>query len=256
MSSTTKNNSILPLNKVLKFILPLFSILLIWEIAYLAVGNSYIIPSVSKTVLRAFKMFAEAEFYTAIFTAFIRVFCGLALGILFGVVIALLCHYSTIAAAIVSPIVSIMKATPIACIIVLLWISMSYTQITIFVVLLMVLPIVWQNIYNGLSNMDKDLIEVSAVFEFSFIKKIRFLIFPSMLKYLIPSVITSIGLAWKSGIAAEIMTNSNIGRLIYNYKNITYDTESIFAWTVMIVLFSILLEKATAKLLGRFSNDS
>ena len=86
--------------------------------------------------------------------------------------------------------------------------------------------------------------------------KIRFLIFPSMLKYLIPSVITSIGLAWKSGIAAEIMTNSNIGRLIYNYKNITYDTESIFAWTVMIVLFSILLEKATAKLLGRFSYDS
>ena len=201
-------------------------------------------------------MLTEAGFYKAIFTAFIRVLCGLTLGVFSGVVLAMLCHYSSVATAIISPILSIMKATPIACIIVLLWISMSYTQITIFVVLLMVLPIVWQNIYDGLKNMSAELIEVGEIFEFSFIKRLRFLILPSAVKYLIPSVITSIGLAWKSGIAAEIMTNSNIGRLIYNYKNITYDTEAIFAWTVMIVLFSIALEKITSVILGRFRNES
>ena len=255
MDSTSKNKPTLPLNNVLKFILPLFSIFLIWEILYLIARNSYIVPSISNVFLRIFEMLGEVSFYKAIFTAFVRVLAGLITGILSAVILAIACHYSSICTSIVAPLLSVMKATPIACIIVLLWINMNYTQLTIFVVVLMVIPIVWQNVYDGLSSMDKDLIEVSEIFEFNFQKKLRFLIFPTLVKYLVPSIITSIGLAWKSGIAAEIMTNSNIGRLIYNYKNITFDTASIFAWTIIIVSFSIILEKSTAYLLGRLSNE-
>lgn len=200
-------------------------------------------------------MLFDASFYKAIFTAFVRVLAGLIIGILSAVMLAIACHYSSICTAIVAPLLSIMKATPIACIIVLLWINMNYTQITVFVVVLMVIPIVWQNVYDGLANIDEELIEVSEIFEFNFSKKLRFLVFPTLVKYLIPSVITSIGLAWKSGIAAEIMTNSNIGRLIYNYKNITFDTASIFAWTIMIVSFSIILEKSTAYAIGRLRHE-
>ena len=255
MDSTSKNKSTLPLNNILKFILPLFSILLIWEILYLCTRNSYIVPSISNVLLRIVEMLGEGSFYKAIFTAFIRVLAGLISGILLAVVLAIACHYSSVCTSIVAPLLSIMKATPIACIIVLLWINMNYTQLTIFVVVLMVIPIVWQNVYDGLANIDKELIEVSEIFEFNFSKKLRFIIFPTLVKYLIPSVITSIGLAWKSGIAAEIMTNSNIGRLIYNYKNISFDTSSIFAWTIMIVSFSIILEKSTAYVIGRFRNE-
>lgn len=255
MASTSRNKAVLPLNNTLKFILPLASILLIWEAIYLLVGNSYVIPSISDTLLRSAKMLFDASFYKAIFTAFVRVLAGLIVGILSAVMLAIACHYSSICTAIVAPLLSIMKATPIACIIVLLWINMNYTQITVFVVVLMVIPIVWQNVYDGLANIDKELIEVSEIFEFNFSKKLRFLVFPTLVKYLIPSVITSIGLAWKSGIAAEIMTNSNIGRLIYNYKNITFDTASIFAWTIMIVSFSIILEKSTAYAIGRLRHE-
>jgi len=64
-----------------------------------------------------------------------------------------------------------------------------------------------------------------------------------------------VGLAWKAEIAAEIMTNSNIGRLIYDYKTVSYDTASIFAWTVIIVSLSIIFEKVTKCFLGRLIND-
>ena len=255
MDSTTKNN-ILPINKLLKIILPLATVLLIWELLYLAINNSYIVPSIPITILKALNMMLDKSFYKAIFIAFSRVIFGLFFGIASGCVLAVLCHYSSIATAIISPLLSIMKATPIACIIVLLWISMTDTQLTVFVVVMMVTPIVWQNVYDAFSSMDKDLNEVSEIFEFSLSKQIRFLIIPTLIKSLIPVIITSIGLAWKSGIAAEIMTNSNIGRLIYNFKNITYDTESVYAWTIMIVSFSIILEKTTSLILRRLKYDS
>ena len=147
-----------------------------------------------------------------------------------------------------------MKATPVACIIVLLWIRLNYTEIAIFVVFLMVLPIVWQNVYDGLNAVDKNLTEVADIFEMSPLQRIKALTIPSVLAYLLPALITSVGLAWKAEIAAEIMTNSNIGKQIYDYKTVSYDTASIFAWTVIIVTLSIALEKLTKRLLGSVIN--
>ena len=78
---------------------------------------------------------------------------------------------------------------------------------------------------------------------------------PSILSYLLPAVITSVGLAWKAEVAAEIMTNSNMGKLIYNFKTVSYDTASIFAWTVIIVALSMIFEGLTKRFLGRLINE-
>ena len=148
-----------------------------------------------------------------------------------------------------------MKATPVACIIVLLWIRLNYTEIAIFVVVLMILPIVWQNVYDGYGAIDDGLKEVAEVFELTRIQRLKVLVIPSVLSYLLPAIITSVGLAWKAEVAAEIMTNSNMGRLIYDFKTVSYDTASIFAWTVIIVTLSIIFETITKRLLGGIIND-
>ena len=147
-----------------------------------------------------------------------------------------------------------MKATPVACIIVLLWIHLTYKQFAVFVVMIMVMPVIWQNIYDGYKEIDKGLIEVANVFELSALTRIKVLVIPTLLSYLLPAIITSIGLAWKAEIAAEIMTGQHIGELIYDFKNVSYDTASIFAWTAIIVILSIAFEKGAKSLLGRLIN--
>lgn len=243
-------------NKSLKYFLPTITVLLIWEILFLLVNNSYFVPSIEKTLLTLAKTIVGIEFFTVVFTSLLRVLLGLFLGIIFGIVMAALCHYSYVASYLFAPLISIMKATPVACIVVLLWISMTYTQLTVFVVFLMVLPIIWQNVLDGFKSIDQDLLEVTEIFRLTFMQRLRVLIFPTIIKYISPAIITSIGLAWKAGIAAEIMTNSNMGRLIYNYKNVTYDTASIFAWTIIIVSFSLILEKVAKLLLKGVSDDA
>lgn len=250
-----KDNRILPLNKYVKTILSIITILLIWDVIALIINDNYFMPSVSKTAVSLYQILLSGEFFRVISVAFFRVLAGLILGVAAGVLLAALCHKSDIANALVSPIISIMKATPVACIIVLLWIRLNYTEIAIFVVVLMVLPIVWQNVYEAFSSIDKSLIEVANIYKVDAKTRLKILVVPSVLSYLLPAVVTSIGLAWKAEIAAEIMTNSNIGELIYNFKTVSYDTSSIFAWTAIIVTLSIVFEKIAKHFLGRLANE-
>ena len=254
-NSTMKNKASLPYFKILKPIISIVFILSIWEVAALIVNDEFFLPDILKTTESLFKILFSGTFFKVIFTALYRVGAGLISGIFLGIILATLCHKFDFLSTIFSPLISIMKATPVACIIVLLWIRMSYTEIAVFVVVLMILPIVWQNVYDGYKSIDNSLIEVTNVFELTRLQRFRILIMPSILSYLLPAIITSVGLAWKAEIAAEIMTNSNIGRLIYDYKTVSYDTASIFAWTVIIVSLSIIFEKVTKCFLGRLIND-
>jgi len=254
-NSIMKNKASLPYFKILKPIISIVFILSIWEVAALIVNDEFFLPDILKTTESLFKILFSGTFFKVIFTALYLVGAGLILGIFLGIILATLCHKFDFLSTIFSPLISIMKATPVACIIVLLWIRMSYTEIAVFVVVLMILPIVWQNVYDGYKSIDNSLIEVTNVFELTRLQRFRILIIPSILSYLLPAIITSVGLAWKAEIAAEIMTNSNIGRLIYDYKTVSYDTASIFAWTVIIVSLSIIFEKVTKCFLGRLIND-
>ena len=251
MNSTTKNKSTLLLNKFLKIILPIFFVLLLWELLSLIVDNEFFLPGIKTTFLALINIVKSTGFIKTVLISLLRVIAGILIGAIFGILLATVCHYFSIVNILLAPIISIMKATPVACIIVLLWISMNNTELAVFVVIMMVMPIVWQNVIDGYRAIDEDLIEVSEIFEFSFKKKLTVLVFPTLINYLIPAVITSIGLAWKAEVAAEIMTNSNMGRLIYDFKTVSYDTASIFAWTVIIVTLSILFEKTAKHLLRR-----
>ena len=127
---------------------------------------------------------------------------------------------------------------------------MKGSDIAIFVAFLMVFPIIFQNIYDAFSSIDKGLIEVAIIYEFDFKKRITLLLFPALKQYFIPAFITSIGLAFKAEIAAEIIVGvrNSIGEMIYEAKDAPA-TDEVFAWTFIGVFFSILIESIARMLL-------
>ena len=253
INSIMKNKSTLPYIKVLVFVLALLFFLFIWDLAAKMIDEIIILPSVRKTVDALCKIVTSGNFFSLIFTALKSFIKGLLLGIISGVILAIVCHKSEVITVIVSPVISILKATPIACVIVLLWVSLTVEHITVYATLIMVLPIVWQNIYDGLDSIDQNMLEVASVFKLGKWQRFKVIYVPTVLAYLVPAVITSVGLAWKAEIAAEIMTYSNIGYLIREHR--TYqEAESIFAWTILIITFSILFEQSVKYLLGRLEN--
>ena len=227
--------------------------MILWWLGASVVDNSFLFPNVDETVLALVSLVAKPSFYLVVLLTTIRVLLGFLIGYVFGFVLAIICNNFSIIESLVAPIITIIKATPVASFIVLLWVMLSGDALSIFIGFLMVMPIIWQNTMDAYSSIDKNLLEVTEIFEFSAKKRFQLLVLPTLKKFLYPAIITSAGLAWKAEIAAEIIayTKKSIGQGINDAKY-NMDTPTVFAWTLLIILFSILLEFATKKLLRRF----
>ena len=239
-----------------KIIYPLISLafwLLVWQVAAVAVDHQYFLPDIPTTLSALANVVTGKDFLLSVLYTFTRVLTGLTLGTLIGIAIAVLTHKSEVLHSIIAPALSVIKATPVATIIIILWVTLDGNSLAITVSFLMVMPIIWQNMSEGLRKIDKSLIEVSDVFELTLKERAKILIFPSLLRYFIPAFITSVGFAWKSEIAAEIIANTrdSIGHGINGAKQ-EFNSPEVFAWTLIIVLFSIALEWVLKKLLKRY----
>jgi NitT/TauT family transport system permease protein len=75
--------------------------------------------------------------------------------------------------------------------------------------------------------------------------------------YFRSACVTALGMAWKSGVAAEVLCQPRkaIGTQLY-YAKIYLETENLFAWTAVVVLLSILMEKLFVGLMRHLPNQT
>ena len=240
------------LKKVFRVFISIIFWLSAWTIASCLVNNSFLLPGIDETLEALRAVISDVQFPIIVLSTLLRVVVGLIFGIVLGILLAVLCYHFKIAASIIAPIISVIKSTPVASFIIILWILMSGDALTVFIALLMVMPIIWQNVMDGYRSIDNNLSEVCAVYGFNFFKRQRILVFPHLLRYIIPAVITASGLAWKSEIAAEIIayTARSIGQQI-NDSRFDMDTPTVFAWTLIIITLSVVIELGTKAIFRR-----
>ena len=75
-------------------------------------------------------------------------------------------------------------------------------------------------------------------------RKIRYIYVSQVLPYFLSACRLSLGMCWKAGVAAEIigMPRGSVGQMLYMSK-IYLDTDDLLAWTVIIVVLSVIFEK-------------
>ena len=228
----------------------------LWELAALIINNSFLLPDIKSTARELFLLFSDISSYRFMLLTLLRVSIGLLIGIILGVGLGILAHSSNIVYSLLSPCVTVIRSTPVASFIVVLWVIFSGDLLSVFVAFLMVMPIIWQSTVDGFNSIDRNLEEIAAIFRFGYLKRLRLIVFPALLKFLLPSIVTSVGLAWKAEIAAEIIayTKNSIGQKINDAKYFM-DTPRVFAWTVIVIVFSIILERMTKSIFVRFKNE-
>ena len=125
---------------------------------------------------------------------------------------------------------------------VLLWTQRD--QVPAIISALMVLPVTWENLVHGIEATDAQLLELARAYRFSRSKAIRLIYLPSLRPYFLSALITSVGLAWKSGVAAEVLCTPSLamGTQIYSSK-LSLEIPDLFAWTAVVVALSLALER-------------
>ncbi len=224
----------------------------VWALAAHNFGKPLLFPSPFSVLKTLGELLQTKEFYIA---------TGTSLGnILFGTIAAIFCACLLVIVTskirfvreLIYPVMAVVKATPVASFIILMLLFLGPVKVPAFITFLIVLPIVWTNLDQGIQSIDKQLAEVAKMYHFSLMKRLRVLIFPSVKPYFLSACKTAIGLAWKAGVAAEIiaMPPKTIGTMIGEAKLYIMSAE-MFAWTLTVVLLSLVIEFAVTRLFAK-----
>ena len=215
-----------------------------WAIA-LAVGLPKLLPGPPETAEALFRLAGTEAFWRGVGLTLLRVALGYLLAVLTGTSLAALCWRFKGIDARLSPLRTVIKATPVSSFILLVWLWLKRVQVPVFISFLMVLPIIWTAVQEALGAADGNLKEMTGMYRFSRWQKIKYLYAPSVKPAFMASALTGLGFAWKSGIAAEViaLTPDSVGKHLSDAKNYL-EYPDLFAWTLTVILLSMLLEAA------------
>ena len=225
--------------------------ILLWALLAHLVGQELLLPSPLLVVKTLLNLASGADFWLTLLNSLARILSGMLAGTLLGVLLAVLTHGSAVCRAIIAPFMSLVKSTPVASFIILALIWLGRGVVPLFITALMVMPVVWANVSEGLRAQDEKLLEVARVFRLPRRRVIFSLMLPTVLPYFRSALCSALGLGWKAGVAAEVLTvpQRSVGRMIYESK-LYLETPELFAWTVTVIAVSFLIERLLLRLVS------
>lgn len=208
-------------------------------------GSDLIICSPLRAFKRLVELLTVPEFYRAIGFSALRILSGFSGALLLGTVLAAVSSRLWVVKTLLQPITSIIKATPVASFIILALIWFGSKNLSFFISFLMVFPVIYLNILEGLESCDIKLKEMAQVFGIGPVKKLCYIVFPQLLPFITSACSVALGLCWKSGIAAEVIgiPSGSVGEKLYKAK-LYFETGDLLAWTAVIIVISALFERA------------
>ena len=221
--------------------------LAVWQLLASFVRQSVILSPPLEVFGVLLKLMGKSSFWLTVGMSFLRIIGGYAAGVLLGVILTLLTQKSWLAAVLIRPLMSVLKATPVASFIILLLFFAANSAIPVMITAIMVCPLIWANCVKGLEETDRELLEMAQVFALSKRWQRKEIYLPSLLKFFLPAAVTAMGLAWKAGIAAEVLAAPplSVGGMLYRAK-IYLETPEMLAWTLCVILISMCLERLLA----------
>ena len=216
-------------------------------------GNELLLPYPATVAAALWELAGTPSFWATVAVTLGRVWAGLLGGVLLGCLLAGLSCASPWAYRLLAPPIRVVRATPVASFILLVLLWTGRGRVPAVIAGLMVLPVVWENLVRGIRSTDPQLLELARAYRFSRGKTVSLIYLPSLRPHFLSALTTSMGLAWKSGVAAEAICwpRPGIGTQIYNAK-LYLEIPQLFAWTAVVAALSLILERLLGLLLERW----
>lgn len=218
--------------------------LLIWQLASMWIGQEILLVSPVTVVMTLIRLAGGAQFWLSVASSMLRIIGGFLLAVILGVALAGLSAASGRLREFLLPFVATVKSIPVASFVILVLIWVSSRNLSVLISFLMVFPVIYTNVLDGISQTDRGLLEMAEVFGIPFGRRLRTIYVSQVLPYFRTGCSLALGLCWKAGVAAEVIgiPQNSIGENLYNAK-IYLDTPALFVWTLVIICISVLFEK-------------
>ena len=224
--------------------------LAVWVLAAALVAQPLILPGPGAVVGALLRLVCDAGTWAILAGSGARILGGLALAAVCGGMLAGVSSRSRAFARLVAPALSFVKATPVACVVVLLLIWLGSASVSIAAVFLMALPGVYFSLAEGLSQVDRPLEQMLRLHSVRGWRLFCAHTWREVLPFVLSCAKAVIGMSWKAGVAAELigMATGTVGERIYQAK-LLIETADLLAWTVLVVAASWACERVLVWLL-------
>ena len=233
-----------------KKLLSIGAALLVWQLAASLVRLEILFPTPVEVAKALLELVTTRDFWQTVLFSLLRIAAGFTIAFVLANLLAFPAARHSWLAALLSPYVVTIKTVPVASFIILCLIWLRGSSLPTFISFLMVFPLLYTNLLEGIRHTDRKLLEMAQVFRVPERRRLRYIYLPQVRPYLLSASNVGLGMAWKSGIAAEVIAivSGSLGSKLYEAK-INLEVPRLLAWTVVIVAASVAMEKLVMALL-------
>ena len=230
----------------------IFFWLAVWEILDRVIDNRLVIAGPIRTFQALCEQIVEPTFLATVSFSFGRIVLGFLLSFVVGFLLALISHRMKLFRDFVEPLISLLRTIPVASFIILLLIWVGNQALTVFLAFFIVLPLIYTNMVSGFESVDAQMLEMAHTYRLSKWRTFLYVYRPAFMPFLLSSTKISLGMTWKSGIMAEVLATPamSIGKEMATARTFL-NTPDLLAWTVVVMVLSVLFEKVFMALLKR-----
>lgn len=235
-----------------KKILGYVFLIIIWTLSYYIINNPIILPSIWQVIVRTVELFKTGEILSPLLSSLYRVFIAILISVILGTLFSML-SYKFNLRDFFSPLMSILKSTPVVSLVLIILFFSNSQSLSSIVVILIITPIVYANILNGLDNILQERLELAWVYNLNFWTKFRYIELPIIINRILFSMVVCVGIALKAAVTAEVIAGGSkgLGSMLYMSK-ISFEMVDLLSVTLIIVLFSYIIEEVFKILLRKW----
>lgn len=222
----------------------IFVAILLWQLLAMKLDQKLLLATPVDVAKTLGVLVKSQEFYSVVAYSMGRILFGLLIGAAVGTACALLAGRWHFMEVLFWPYFSAMKATPVASVVILCLVWLSGRRLSVFIVFLVVTPVIYTNILAGIKNLDLKMKDMARVFGINGLRRLLYVYLPELKTYIIAAFALATGMAFKAGIAAEVIgtPGGSVGKMLYNAK-VYLETPELFAWTLVIIVLSVVVEQ-------------
>lgn len=237
-------------NRVVRGLLVTLFWLAVWQIIAMLVHKPVLFASPIETVQALCRQFPQKDFWLSAGNSLLHIAAGFGVAFAAGLMIGASAWRLSLLRSLLSPLLAFMKSVPVASFIILALVWFRSENLAIVVSAIIVFPLIYFAVINGLDSTDGKLLEMAQVFRVRPWRKLWDIYRPSVMPYLLTACSSALGMSWKAGIAAEVIGTPlhSIGEQMY-YSKLYMNTAELFAWTTVVILLSLAFEKLVLHLL-------
>ena len=230
--------------------------LVVWQCISAQLNNDILLVSPVQVIIRLGQLMMTLLFWKSVLFTLSHIAAGFFAAVVTGCIFAAAASRFRCIHVLFAPIMLTIKSVPVASFIILALIWFSSKNLSVLISFLMVLPIIYTNMLSGIKNVDRQLLEMARVFDVPRLRVVRYIYLQQILPFFYSACTVSLGLSWKAGVAAEVIgiPKGSVGERLQQAK-IYLDTPDLFAWTLVIVLLSLLFEKIVLCIVAKVTDS-